>query len=79
MFTYMTQAKYIDDYRVWLSFNDGAAGEVNLEPELSGELFEPLKDQRFFRTFKLEGHTLAWSNGADFAPEFLREQIVGTE
>lgn len=76
MFTHLTQAKYIADYRVWLSFNDGAAGEVNLEPELSGELFEPLKDQHFFRTFKLEGHTLAWSNGADFAPEFLRGQTV---
>jgi len=24
----------------------------------------------------LEGHTLSWSNGAAFAPEFLREQIA---
>lgn len=30
MFTYMTQAKYIADYRVWLSFNDGATGEIDL-------------------------------------------------
>jgi hypothetical protein len=42
------------------------------------ELFEPLKDKEFFSSFTLEGHTLSWSNGADFAPEFLREQISCT-
>ena len=26
--------------------------------------------------FKLEGHTLSCPNGADFAPEFLREHIL---
>ena len=76
MFTHVIEAKYIDDYRVWLSFNDGAKGEVDLSPELFGELFEPLKDKWVFRSFKLEGHTIAWDNGADFAPEFLRENIT---
>ena len=75
MFTHVTQAKYIDDYRVWLSFNDGAEGEIDLSSELSGEIFEPLKDPSFFKSFRLEGHTLSWSNGADFAPEFLREHL----
>ena len=75
MFTHVTQAKYIDDYRGWLSFNDGAEGEIDLSSELSGEIFEPLKDPSFFKSFRLEGHTLSWSNGADFAPEFLREHL----
>ena len=75
MFTHVTQAKYIDDYRVWLSFNDGAEGEIDLSSELYGEIFEPLKDPSFFKSFRLEGHTLSWSNGADFAPEFLREHL----
>ena len=76
MFIHVTNAKYIDDYKVWLSFNDGAQGEVDLSTELYGEVFEPLQDIDFFKSFKLEGHTLSWKNGADFAPEFLREQIV---
>ena len=76
MFIHVTNAKYIDNYKVWLSFNDGAQGEVDLSTELHGEVFEPLKDIDFFKSFKLEGHTLSWKNGADFAPEFLREQIV---
>lgn len=73
---HVTQAKYCGDYKVWLSFNDGAEGEVDLTSELYGEIFLPLKDKNFFKSFSLEGHTLSWSNGADFAPEFLREQIA---
>ena len=76
MFMHVTQAKYCGDYKVWLSFNDGAEGEIDLTSELYGEVFEPLKDKSFFKSFSLEGHTLSWSNGADFAPEFLREQIT---
>ena len=75
MFTHIEQAKHINDYKVWLSFNDGAEGEVDLSSELEGEIFEPLKDISFFKSFTLEGHTLSWKNGADFAPEFLREHI----
>ena len=75
MFTHVEQAKYLDGYRVWLTFNDGAEGEIYLSSELDGEIFEPLKDVSFFKSFTLEGHTLSWSNGADFAPEFLREHV----
>ena len=73
MFIHVEDAKYIRNYTVWLSFNDGSQGEIDLSQELSGEIFKPLKDIEFFRSFTLEGHTLSWKNGADFAPEFLRD------
>ena len=76
MFIHVINAKYIEDYKIWLSFNDGAEGKVDLSSELYGEVFEPLKDKFFFKSFTLEGHTLSWSNGADFAPEFLHDQIM---
>ena len=76
MFTHVEHATYIGDYRVWLSFNDGTEGEIDLSSELYGEIYEPLKDISFFKSFTLEGHTLSWTNGADFAPEFLRAQIA---
>lgn len=76
MIPWVVNAKYIRDYTVWLSFNDGAEGYVDLSLELEGEIFEPLKDIIYFKNFKIIGHTLAWDNGADFAPEFLREQIA---
>lgn len=76
MFIHVLKAKYVDDFRVWVSFNDGTKGEVDLSSELNGEIFEPLKDKSFFKSFAVEGNTLSWSNGADFAPEFLHNLIV---
>ena len=71
------EARHVRDYVVWLRFRDGTSGEIDLEPELWGEMFEPLKDPEFFRSFKVdpECHTIVWPNGADFAPEFLHDNV----
>lgn len=71
------EARYLSGYIIWLRFADGAEGDVDLSCELEGEVFEPLKDQDFFKTFTLHSElkTLVWPNGADFAPEFLRSAL----
>ncbi len=38
------KARYVSDYKLWLRFSDGAEGEVDLQNQLDGEVFEPLKD-----------------------------------
>ncbi len=78
MITHVIRAKYKGDYRVWLRFNDGAEGVVDLKDELYGEMFEPLKDIKKFKPFRIdpELETLVWENGADFAPEFLRDHLL---
>jgi len=44
---------------------------------LYGEIFEPLKDIKIFRSFKIhpELKVLTWENGVDFAPEFVYEML----
>ena len=73
----IVEVRYIGEYTIWLRFADGTEGEVNLERELEGEVFESLKDISYFKTFTLhpELRTVVWSNGADFAPEFLRSAV----
>jgi len=73
MFLHVKEAKYPHDYVIWLRFNDGAEGEVDLAKELEGEVFGPLRDKRKFRLFRVDSEleTVVWENGADFAPEFL--------
>ena len=78
MILHVTRATYLQDYRIHLWFNDSTEGEVDLENSLTGKIFEPLRDLEFFRQFQLEGHTLAWSNGADFAPEYLHQLAQAT-
>jgi len=77
MFLHVVEAKYLRDYVIWLRFDDGAAGEIDLERELEGEVFGPLRDKRLFRSFRvdLELGTIVWDNGADLAPEFLYENM----
>lgn len=77
MLTRITSARYLGGHSVWLRFSDGLEGTVDLSRELAGEVFEPLRDEAFFARVTLhpELHTLVWPNGADFAPEFLREKL----
>ncbi|HBL28326.1 MAG TPA: DUF2442 domain-containing protein [Acidobacteria bacterium] len=75
MFLHVLEARYLHDYTVWLRFNDGAFGEVDLSGELDGPVFGPLREEETFKRVAVVCHTLAWENGADFAPEFLREQV----
>jgi len=73
----LTEVRHVRDYVLWLRFADGTEGEVDLEAELHGEVFEPLRDKSYFGRAVLspELHTVVWPNGADFAPEFLRAAL----
>jgi len=64
-------ADYLEDYKIELKFNDGLEKRIDLEKELYGEIFEPLKNMDYFKNFSLNHFTIEWPNGADFAPEFL--------
>jgi hypothetical protein len=77
MHLHVKEARHLHDYVIWLRFNDGAEGEIDLESELEGEVFGPLKDQQLFQRFHVdpELETIAWENGADLAPEFLYEHM----
>lgn len=77
MILHVKEAKYLHDYVIWVRFNDGIEGEVDLENELEGEVFGSLKDKRKFKFFKVNPilETIVWENGADLAPEFLHENL----
>ena len=76
-FVHVVEAKYLGRHRVWLRFDDGLAGEVDLAPHLEGEVLEPLQSPDVFSRFTLgDARTLAWPNGADFAPEFLHDLLA---
>ena len=74
----LESVEYVSRYTIHVRFADGLEGEVDLEGELWGEVFEPLKNVAIFREFKLdtELNTVTWPSGADFAPEFLHEKAT---
>jgi len=76
MYYNVIAAKHVRNYTVWVRFQDGTEGEVDLTSELWGPVFEPLKDEQLFAKVTVaEYGTIAWPNGADLAPEFLYQQV----
>lgn len=72
----VTQAVYQEDYKIFLQFNNGLSGVVDLEKYLDGEVFQPLKHKEFFLKFQVDAWTVYWENGSDFAPEFLCDLLL---
>lgn len=71
------EARYVKGYTIWIRFEDGTEGEIDLSSELDGPIFEPLRDQAFFSRLRVnpDTGTVEWPNRADFAPEFLYEKL----
>ncbi len=73
----VVEAKYSGGFSIWIRFNNGESGEINLEDDLWGPVFEPLKNIDDFKKFKVSSElgTIVWENEADFAPEFLLKKL----
>ena len=74
----LVNAIFHDDHHVLVVYDDGVSGLLDVAPLVAqGSFFEDLADPAFFRrvTIDTEWNTLAWPNGADLAPEFVRETI----
>lgn len=73
---YLKDAKYLGGFRVFLRFNDGKTGEVDLkETVYKHAAASPLRDSNVFAHFHLDSWpTLAWECGFDIAPETLYDK-----
>ena len=78
MILHTVTVKPLENYLLYLTFNNGLSGEIDLTDELWGDVFSPLKDEVLFQTVHQDDvmQTVAWDNGADFAPEFLMEVLL---
>ena len=76
----VVEGKYVSDFVIRVRFDDGREGTVDLQEELWGPIFEPLRDPEYFQRFRVhpELHTIVWENGADFSPEFLYDKTCST-
>jgi Protein of unknown function (DUF2442) len=71
--TRITEVEPLLDYTLRIRFADGSVRDVDLEPELWGPMFEPLRDPEEFRKVTVDSElgTIVWPNGADLDPDVL--------
>jgi len=73
MILHVMSAKYLEDYKIEVTFNNGRKGVADLSEALRGPVFEPLKDKKVFSQIRVDKvlATITWPNGADLAPEYI--------
>ena len=71
-----TRVEARPNHRLFITFDDGLSGEVDLSSRLFGSMFEPLKDPAVFAQVTLDDFGApCWPNGADLAPDALYTQL----
>jgi hypothetical protein len=55
---HVIDVEYVGEYQLKPSFSNGVEGNVDLEQELDGEIFEPLKDTGLFQQVFLTSRTI---------------------
>ena len=76
----IVEASVVDEYRVYLRFEDGVEGEVDLAEmiEFTG-VFARIRDKSEFAKLRIDPQTgtIVWPSGADLDPDVLYAAVSG--
>jgi hypothetical protein len=68
----------LPQYRLQITYADGAQGIVDLSRDVGEGIFAPLKDEAFFRTAHIGDHgQIAWSGEIETCGDAVYREITG--
>lgn len=76
MYLSVVDVKPMEDYRLFLTFENGEKRVFDMKPYLEKGIFKELKDERMFRSVRISFDSIEWSNQADIDPEVLYQKSV---
>lgn len=68
--------KPLDNYKLYINFDNGENKIFDVMPYLSGDWFGKLKDKSEFETVHIINRHVEWNGGQDIAPHELYENSV---
>lgn len=76
----ITEARATAHYRLFVKFDDGASGEVDLSDLVGNGVFAAWQDPSVFAKVTIDGTTgtVSWPGGIDLCPEKLYHDITGS-
>jgi hypothetical protein len=76
----VTSVKPLENYLLEIEFADGFRKVIDIQPFIGKGISAALRDETYFRQVKLEdGGGIAWDNGYDFCPNFLRDDVPAVD
>ncbi len=67
-----------DRLRIWIRFQDGEEGEIDLSHLAGMGLFEAWDDRKFFESVRINSFDeIAWGDEIDLCPDALYMQLTG--
>ena len=77
----VTEVKFKKDYCLWLKFEDGTEGDVDVK-DLLGDfsgIFTKFSDMTYFKSVRVnpEIGTISWSEDIDICPDILYAAVKG--
>jgi hypothetical protein len=75
----ITECRVSGTHRLWIRFEDGVSGEVDLSDMVGKGVFEAWSDHSTFEQVFIdeESGTVAWPGGIDLAPDGLYREVRG--
>jgi hypothetical protein len=72
----VVSVKPLENYLLEIEFADGLRKVVNIRPFIGEGISAVIKNESYFQQVMLEdGGGIAWPNGYDFCPNFLRDDV----
>lgn len=66
--------KPMDNFTLWVKFSDNKDAIIDVRPYIKGGVSAKLLEKSYFENVMIdEFGGVAWENGFDFCPNFLRE------
>lgn len=63
--------KPLDDYKLFVTFQNGEKKIFDASPLLSLPIYQPLQNESFFKTAKADGMCIYWNDSIDLCPDML--------
>jgi len=75
----IVDVKALPQYRLWVRFENGIEGEVDVSDLVGKGVFKVWEDTRVFEEVYVDDETctVAWPGGLDLAPDALYRDIAG--
>jgi hypothetical protein len=72
------EVKALANYRIWLRYDDGTEGEVDLADLAGRGVFKAWDDPAFFGAVRVASHgAVEWGAGLDLCPDALYLRLTG--